>query len=495
MVTHRRLGALALAAASILVVAACAGDRSVLTAPTAPTTPTTPTTTTPPTTSRPTTTLPATTAPITTAPGSPSPFVADPNRPAQPYDEALAAALDDIQAYWRTTFPAVYGSPYREVGGGIWPVYRGRQNVPGCGQPTTRYVDIRGNAFYCPDGDFLAFDDTELFPSIYGQYGPVVLAMIVAHEWGHAIQTRAGTLRLPTIVLEQQADCFAGAWMGHLAAQGGPITVNDQTLEVAFAGMLSFRDALGTSSQSENAHGSGFDRVGAFQDGFLNGAKQCATYATSPPPVIDLPFQSRADAQNNGNLPYDQIVPDTEKDLDRFWKAEFATKGAAYAPPAADKPYPAAGPYPSCPSVATDPTFFAGRVWYCPDGDYVGYDQDALSGPVYQIGDFAVSVLLGNAWSDAMMDRLHVAATGKDRSLIGDCLTGAWTHSTLPGQATQSDQLVLSPGDLDEGVIAVLRFGEGPNGGEESANGTVFDRIGSFRRGVLQGISGCNLGS
>ena len=44
-------------------------------------------------------------------------------------------------------------------------------------------------------------------------------------------------------------------------------------------------------------------------------------------------------------------------------------------------------------------------------------------------------------------------------------------------------------------MIAFLRFGEGPDGGQDSQNGTVFDRIGSFRRGVLQGVSGCNLGS
>jgi predicted metalloprotease len=114
---------------------------------------------------------------------------------------------------------------------------------------------------------------------------------------------------------------------------------------------------------------------------------------------------------------------------------------------------------------------------------------------VYQIGDYAVSVLLANAWSDAMMGRLGVKLTGKDRSLDGDCLTGAWTHSTIPGQQTDPNrQLTLSPGDLDEGVIAFLRFGEGAVGSQADQSGTVFDRIGSFRRGVLQGISACNVG-
>ena len=115
-----------------------------------------------------------------------------------------------------------------------------------------------------------------------------------------------------TILLEQQADCFAGAWMGHLAADGGPITVNDDTLNLAIAGMVSFSDELGTTATVDGAHGSGFDRVSAFQDGFTNGAAQCATYTTSPPPVIELPF-TQSDLATGGNLAFDDIVPLTDR--------------------------------------------------------------------------------------------------------------------------------------------------------------------------------------
>jgi predicted metalloprotease len=136
--------------------------------------------------------------------------------------------------------------------------------------------------------------------------------------------------------------------------------------------------------------------------------------------------------------------------------------------------------------------FFRNRVFYCASGDYIGYDQDTLAGSVYEIGDFAVSVLLANAWSDAMQSRLGITIAGKDRSLQADCLTGGWTASTLPDRQTNTDGLVLSPGDLDEGITAFLQFSlEGDTNPDEV--GTAFERIASFRHGVVDGIDACGI--
>jgi hypothetical protein len=88
-----------------------------------------------------------------------------------------------------------------------------------------------------------------------------------------------------------------------------------------------------------------------------------------------------------------------------------------------------------------------------------------------------------------------VRETGKARSLEGDCLTGAWTRSTLPPPDGDGDRkLLLSPGDLDEGVIAFLRFGTGEGGDRADQVGTVFDRVSWFRKGVLNGIAACGIG-
>jgi predicted metalloprotease len=461
-----------------LTVAACATEVEVTATP------------------RPSSTTANRAAPAPAASGGSPSFHSGPDRPPHDYDASLSLTIDDLRSFWATTYPKLYGHPYADLKGGVWAVYRGEQNVPGCGSPRTDFGDIAGNAFYCPETDFLAFDDSELFPQIAEQFGSEVLDLILAHEWAHAIQARAGLDQLPTIQLEQQADCFAGAWMSHVTGEAnGPFVVNDQTLDVAMAGMVTFSDAPGTTAGTNGAHGSGFDRVSAFQDGFSGGAEQCASYADHPPPVLELPL-GPDDRLNSGNLPFDKVIPTTVTDLDRFWTKVFADRKAFYAAPAGGlKPYPAAGPYPACAGGAADPSFFTGRVWYCATGDYVAYDEDALANRVYAIGDFAVSVLLADAWGDAMQQRLGVATTGKARALASDCLTGAWTHSTLPSPAGAADRkLTLSAGDLDEGVIAFLRFGQGDTGGDSTRSGTAFERVAAFRKGILDGVGGCGIG-
>ena len=46
------------------------------------------------------------------------------------------------------------------------------------------------------------------------RFSPSVVAVVMAHEFGHAVQSRTDELdrNVPTIYTEQQADCFSGAW-------------------------------------------------------------------------------------------------------------------------------------------------------------------------------------------------------------------------------------------------------------------------------------------
>jgi predicted metalloprotease len=248
--------------------------------------------------------------------------------------------------------------------------------------------------------------------------------------------------------------------------------------------MLTFRDQPGITANQPEAHGSGFDRVGAFQDGFTNGATKCATYPNSPPAVIELPF-NEADLQTRGNEPYANVLTDVPADLDRYWTAALSSLGKSYTPLAGHlTPYNTTGPYPTCGGTSVG----ANNVMYCTADGNIYYDNDFLSGPVYQIGDFAVGLLLANAWSDAAQTQLGIAPTGKQNSLQGDCMTGSWTGHLVPNQNTQQ-QFTLSAGDLDEGLAALLRYGTGA----PDQTGTVFERTASFRQGILQGLNACGL--
>ncbi len=116
--------------------------------------------------------------------------------------------------------------------------------------------------------DLIAWDNVNLVPELYDEFGGFTLGIVFAHEFGHAIQFRAG-VEGDTIMTELQADCFAGAWTADVAEGNSEyfeLTLDD--LDKAIAGFLELRDGVGTAADDPAAHGTGFDRIGAFTEGF-----------------------------------------------------------------------------------------------------------------------------------------------------------------------------------------------------------------------------------
>jgi hypothetical protein len=138
------------------------------------------------------------------------------------YDGYLTAAFKDIQDFWAQAYPEVYGTAWTPLAGGIYAGYPGRQApIPACNpgnEGTSTYERIqKGTAFYCPYGDFMAYDDDDRLPAMVDQLGREAVAVALAHEFGHAVQARADEFDQPIVLMEQQADCFAGAWVAHAA--------------------------------------------------------------------------------------------------------------------------------------------------------------------------------------------------------------------------------------------------------------------------------------
>ncbi|MCU1396875.1 MAG: hypothetical protein JWM34_5303, partial [Ilumatobacteraceae bacterium] len=213
------------------------------------------------------------------------------NKKPQPYDEFLEASLADIQDFWRETYPQVYGAPFQELQGGIWASYTGRggQIPDGCPSDPSEAYPAVGNAFYCPNGDYIAYDDEGLVPSLVDEFGEAAVGVVFAHEFGHAIQARDGDFPqdTPTVYLEQQADCFAGAWTAHVArGESSRLTFGDQEVKAGLSAMVAVKDtSLGEDVTQGDAHGSAFDRVGAFENGFKGGAQACKDMETTPLPL------------------------------------------------------------------------------------------------------------------------------------------------------------------------------------------------------------------
>jgi hypothetical protein len=126
-----------------------------------------------------------------------------------------------------------------------------------------------------------------------------------------------------------------------------------------------------------------------------------------------------------------------------------------------------------------------GGAFYCPDGDFVAFDNENLGPTLYRrIGDNAVGMLLGDLFARAVQDRRGQPTRDKNGQLAVDCLAGSWVNDLLTRDG-KSD-IRLSPGDLDEAVSALLAFGRAGESGT-----TAFDRIASYRKGVISGLKAC----
>jgi predicted metalloprotease len=137
--------------------------------------------------------------------------------PAGKSSQVVTGSLKDVERFWGTTFPTISGGKkFQPVRGGFHP-YTEMDPPPDCGG---RPAEYQPNAFYCPDGDYIAWDAQNLIPQLQSDFGPLLVGVVMAHEYGHAIQFRLGVADQPTVVLEQMADCFAGAWLADVSGAG-----------------------------------------------------------------------------------------------------------------------------------------------------------------------------------------------------------------------------------------------------------------------------------
>lgn len=106
----------------------------------------------------------------------------------------------------------------------------------------------------------------------------MAVVMVLAHEYGHALQISAGiaTEDSPALVTEQQADCLAGGFLRHVAeGDSRHFTLNTtEGLNGVLGATVAVRDR--DPDDPDNVHGSAFERVTAVQMGYTNGAEACA---------------------------------------------------------------------------------------------------------------------------------------------------------------------------------------------------------------------------
>jgi predicted metalloprotease len=184
------------------------------------------------------------------------------------YNQTLEGIFASLEEYWAQALPEAFGVDFTPPSRYVY--YR-PEEAPGprCG----REQAPARNAFYCPAGDFIAWDESGLVIPYYVQQGDFAAAFVLAHEFGHAMQARLPQQERLTVLSELQADCFAGAWAAHVEEQG-QLEAGD--LDEATFAVLGARDVPGTPFTDPRAHGTGFERTRAFSDGYGDGPRACA---------------------------------------------------------------------------------------------------------------------------------------------------------------------------------------------------------------------------
>ena len=121
------------------------------------------------------------------------------------------------------------------------------------------------------------------------------------------------------------------------------------------------------------------------------------------------------------------------------------------------------------------------------------FAEDLYNDPIEGRADFAVGYMLATGWAEEAQILLGSPLTGEPRALANDCLVGAWTADMLPGRELRPEEGesrgLISPGDLDEVVLAAITLGD--PGLHDDRIGSAFEKIDSFREGVLGGIPVC----
>jgi predicted metalloprotease len=409
-----------------------------------------------------------------------------------PIDQQVRNALTDINTFWRSAYPQFFGHPFTPLRGGYFSVdsdHIDHSAYPptgiGCAAQTVEPEETKDNAFYNPRCDAIAYDRA-LLSDLTAHAGRALPPIVLAHEFGHAMQGRFGfAANGRSIQDETQADCLAGAWTAWVVAgHADHVAIRKPELDDVLAGYLTLSDPVGSDPEDTQAHGSYFDRLAAFSDGYDKGVATCRDDFGAGRVFTDEQFTDPRDAANNGNAPYGDAIDIVEKTLPQFWTTVFGRLLSK----TFDRPRVTgfSGNAPSC----------AGRgsaeLGYCRSDRTVFFDERDLVRPAYdKIGDWSVATAISLPYAIAARSELGKSTDDAAATRSAVCLTGWYTARAFSGDF--KDTLTLSPGDVDEAVRFLLTYGVSdevfPNTHE-----TGFELLRSFRDGFVQGGKACDIG-
>ena len=208
--------------------------------------------------------------------------------PQSDTDQQLAYVVNSIQTFWAATFRES-GKEYPET---KLVLFEGGTDS-GCGPASSAT-----GPFYCP-ADQKVYLDLGFFDELRSRFGAsggdFAMAYVVAHEFGHHIQTVLGISDQVQSMAQQdpsrrndlsvrqelQADCLAGIWANSAATDVQPGDIDEALSAAAAVGDDRIQQSTTGRIDPEGwTHGSAEQRTAWFTTGYRSGnPDDCDTFA------------------------------------------------------------------------------------------------------------------------------------------------------------------------------------------------------------------------
>ncbi len=412
------------------------------------------------------------------------------------YDQLAEYTLADLYTFYGQVFPQDFGQKFippahlqsydstdkaAVVCKGLTDKNFPKDGIPLYNEPNAMYV--------FPPCDTIVWDRKVMLPQLEQKSGELATPTVLAHEMGHRVQTQLKFDRAnPTIVAEQQADCYAGAywkWVadGHSSYFNFNQTAGMRQVLIALAGT---RDPVGGLATDQMAHGNGFDRAYAFGEGYAGGADRCNKMDAAEIQQRHQQFPFTYVPTNSDNIPIsDDFLKAVAETVDSY----FGQTAAGYKAPTLTS-YTGQTP-PSCPGFnATFP------VGYCPATNTVTYNLAELqrigtptAGFESVSGDFSAVLLLVSRYALAAQAAGGSPITGNAAGMRALCYAGTWATWMRDPQGPKKLQLSVS--DVDKAVFEVIDSPLPASDVNGSTTTVVIDQVQALGIGVTQPITTC----
>lgn len=345
-------------------------------------------------------------------------------------DRLAALAVEDVEEFWsQVVLPgnAAY-SPVEQVTS--WDSRTGA-GVTVCQRAATV------NAAFCGDDRSIGWDRGHLMPVLVDGMGDMGAVLVIAHEVGHAVDAQTRRDNPETIVREQRADCYSGAYMSWVASGESPrFQVSPEGLDL----MLEALPVVSDAPEQDGDHGSSTERLWAFQTGFMRGADACA--------AIDL---DTVTAHRDGV------------------QVAGGDANATFTPELVD-------------AIALAVEDVTGVP-----ADTSAIDIDALNAMSAQPAPGVRGDGTGAAALIAVLVQPWVSEQQVHSPRATSCAAGAVAR----GMASGSGDVTLSAGDLDEMALEILTVGRGATNRDGVMPSSGFERVRGFLSGVHSGLEVC----